>query len=424
MKNRLKENKGITLIALVITIIVLLILAGVAISMLSGDNGILRQAAKAKEETEIAGKKEEADLFATELKIAKSLGEDVEKKIKDNNFDIINDSINNEKTIYITERRYAIENKDTHKKYIVDENLDIIEATEVINILQKVVAATKNDESLIYTMKGILGDQQNNDSIINNLIGNEYDNTKYRFAIFYTRLVCYLDSSVSREYREICEKAGIYLWGDVNGDFVVNNEDSEFLRNNSLKINSLDSNNRQKIASNVHYHGSTKTVNDADVMDLEYWAKERSYDKYSDEVDKIYAEYQTALNDKLKQGINKTEFDARTEEEIKKYISYDSNNWKFKIIRGELFVIPYDTISEEKVGACKRKKIYLLGDITDDNKVTTQDMSYLELILDTEGNLLDSWSDTELLVADVDGNGKINADDIPVLQSMIDGTYE
>ena len=48
----MKNNKGITLIALVITIIVLLILAGVAISMLSGENGILRQAADAKTKTE------------------------------------------------------------------------------------------------------------------------------------------------------------------------------------------------------------------------------------------------------------------------------------------------------------------------------------------------------------------------------------
>ena len=43
-----KNNNGITLIALVITIIVLLILAGVTISMLSGENGILIQATKAK----------------------------------------------------------------------------------------------------------------------------------------------------------------------------------------------------------------------------------------------------------------------------------------------------------------------------------------------------------------------------------------
>ena len=43
-----KNKKGITLIALVITIIVLLILAGIAISMLSGENGIINKAVKAR----------------------------------------------------------------------------------------------------------------------------------------------------------------------------------------------------------------------------------------------------------------------------------------------------------------------------------------------------------------------------------------
>ena len=55
----LKSNKGITLIALVITIIVLLILAGVSIAMLTGNNGILTQAQNAKNRTEEAKGKEE-----------------------------------------------------------------------------------------------------------------------------------------------------------------------------------------------------------------------------------------------------------------------------------------------------------------------------------------------------------------------------
>ena len=54
MKENLKKTKGITLIALVITIIVLLILAGVSIAMLTGENGILSQAQKAKNKTEEA----------------------------------------------------------------------------------------------------------------------------------------------------------------------------------------------------------------------------------------------------------------------------------------------------------------------------------------------------------------------------------
>lgn len=43
-----KQEKGVTLVALVITIIVLLILAGVSIAMLTGDNGILTRANDAK----------------------------------------------------------------------------------------------------------------------------------------------------------------------------------------------------------------------------------------------------------------------------------------------------------------------------------------------------------------------------------------
>ena len=60
------SSKGITLIALVITIIVLLILAGVSIAMLTGDNGILAQEKEAKEVTEEAEKKEIKDLAQIE----------------------------------------------------------------------------------------------------------------------------------------------------------------------------------------------------------------------------------------------------------------------------------------------------------------------------------------------------------------------
>ena len=63
-KEKLKNrwNKGITLIALVITIIVLLILAGVSIAMLTGENGVLTKATESKEQTEIAQEKEEIQM--------------------------------------------------------------------------------------------------------------------------------------------------------------------------------------------------------------------------------------------------------------------------------------------------------------------------------------------------------------------------
>ena len=61
-KRKVKEN-GITLIALVITIIVLLILAAVSIATLTGNNGILTQATNAKTITEISALKEEIDVY-------------------------------------------------------------------------------------------------------------------------------------------------------------------------------------------------------------------------------------------------------------------------------------------------------------------------------------------------------------------------
>ena len=54
----MRKQKGITLIALVITIIVLLILAGVSISMISGDDGIISRASNASEKTEQATSEE------------------------------------------------------------------------------------------------------------------------------------------------------------------------------------------------------------------------------------------------------------------------------------------------------------------------------------------------------------------------------
>lgn len=88
-KRPIKLNKGITLIALVITIIVLLILAGVSIAMLTGTNGILTQAQNTKQMTEIAQVKEEWDLEKLGLQMQEqktdainASGEEVKNYIK------------------------------------------------------------------------------------------------------------------------------------------------------------------------------------------------------------------------------------------------------------------------------------------------------------------------------------------------------
>ncbi len=65
-EKRKNETSGITLIALVITIIVLLILAGVSIATLTGDNGILTKAQTAKERNDVAEKEETQKLLQAE----------------------------------------------------------------------------------------------------------------------------------------------------------------------------------------------------------------------------------------------------------------------------------------------------------------------------------------------------------------------
>ena len=62
MKNN-KTSKGITLISLVVTIIILIILAGVTLGMLTGENGIIGKSKEAKFKTEMAELKEQLELF-------------------------------------------------------------------------------------------------------------------------------------------------------------------------------------------------------------------------------------------------------------------------------------------------------------------------------------------------------------------------
>ena len=95
MKNKLKEqlkiNKGITLIALVITIIVLLILAGVTIATLTGDNGILTKAQNAKEKNAQKTVEEQINLAVQASKINEGLVIDkdiLEQELTNNGIEI------------------------------------------------------------------------------------------------------------------------------------------------------------------------------------------------------------------------------------------------------------------------------------------------------------------------------------------------
>ena len=58
----MRKEQGITMITLAVTIIVLIILAGVSMNAIVGDRGIITMAQKAKENTELAKIEEEKQL--------------------------------------------------------------------------------------------------------------------------------------------------------------------------------------------------------------------------------------------------------------------------------------------------------------------------------------------------------------------------
>ena len=117
---------GITLIALVITIIVLLILAGVSISMLTGSNGILTQANKAKEVTEISGEKEGMETAVLSIKVTNSdITEDNLKTALDNQFGANKTTIEDNK-----DGSYTVKmNNESKREYTVEDDGSLLEGT-------------------------------------------------------------------------------------------------------------------------------------------------------------------------------------------------------------------------------------------------------------------------------------------------------
>ena len=105
-----KEMKGITLVALVITIVVLLILAGVSINTVLGDDGIIKKAKEAAETTKRASAEEEMNRLVLEYQLAKNdetLESFLQEKVTEGRIDGVTD--NGDGTITITKK---VEGKD------------------------------------------------------------------------------------------------------------------------------------------------------------------------------------------------------------------------------------------------------------------------------------------------------------------------
>ena len=129
----MKKEKGITLIALVITIIVLLILAGVSIAMLTGQNGLLTQAQNAKTATEKSAEQEKV-----QIAVMGSRGDEgqlsfekLKNEIESQNGKVLGDSIPT--TVEIDSNLYRVNSSGEVTKRIAGGTLETVTGTETTN---------------------------------------------------------------------------------------------------------------------------------------------------------------------------------------------------------------------------------------------------------------------------------------------------
>ena len=120
---KIKET-GITMIALVVTIVVLLILASITIGAVTSENGILRNANDAKEQTEIAEEKEIVDRATIQAMGNNSRGNIVEDELQEQ----LDKITGNGKTeTKIIRNKLIVEFIDSHRMYRVDDNGNVYE---------------------------------------------------------------------------------------------------------------------------------------------------------------------------------------------------------------------------------------------------------------------------------------------------------
>ena len=167
-KKSIRASNGITLIALVVTIIVLLILAGVSIQMLTGDNGILQRTGEAKENTVSESEKEKISIAilgsydeTTLLNLDK-----LKSNLESNGMTVIGDN-------------FPVTTTISGKKYTIESNGNVHEVNENI-----VTIAELQENASTYFGYDVINYAETL-PIIDKGTENEKDYTKTKWQLFY-----------------------------------------------------------------------------------------------------------------------------------------------------------------------------------------------------------------------------------------------
>jgi len=268
----------------ILNIIVLLILAGVAISMLSGENGILKQAAEAKEKTEEKGKEERETLLMQTLVIeettsnpGETIGEKLhklEKAVKEygleEDFDFNSDLLykgKNEDLKEIILENYVVYDL-VQKGFLfscVDGETFITGITDKTESYNKIKEIKDGEEEQKYIVEDQNGDEQTTvyTSYILKFNNDQEDKkTPIGTVIFYngdvdlngeikTEDATKISDFVQDPFSEVFEEYALYqkYAMDVNHDGVINNEDDEIVEKairgevdfiNNIKVTKLN----------------------------------------------------------------------------------------------------------------------------------------------------------------------------------------
>ena len=217
---RNKKERGITLIALVVTIIVLIILAGVSINLVFGNLGVVTKSKEAVEETNKNKEKEKLELVLTEAYIEKMQN----KEYNSNEFldNIIKKTIPNAK---IEKDKVIIENY----KFLIDrENLKIIKIEKIdINNEDSI-----DNESLIGKIYNV-SKSGYQEIEVNGKIGENEESEKYAVNVIINNGDLILDGK--NEVEGATLNSNVYEFGNENIDVANQSEDAKYMV--ILKVN-------------------------------------------------------------------------------------------------------------------------------------------------------------------------------------------
>ena len=179
MEKNQKKSKGITLIALVVTIVVLLILAGISIAMLSGENGIITKAIQAKEDSRGGEVKELVDLAVSENKMIID-GNEGEKTTKQEMIAELKGKLTDEEVAKLAD-------EDTIKIGNIEIDFSKLNGTEMITFTVKDKFMYDEEGNYIYGEDGWAIMQDTTYKVPKGITWGEFINSEYNTAGYQAR---------------------------------------------------------------------------------------------------------------------------------------------------------------------------------------------------------------------------------------------